>query len=183
MKKSKFTLKSETDIKVFLLFILEYMRQPVERTTLIDIVYDNTDEMTINYDECLESLVDSGHIYPERAFDETYYIITDSGKLVANELFDSLPQDFRERSLKIAIKHLSLIKRGATPHTKIEETEGTRYKVTLTLSDAEGDIFTSSFTVSSRSEAEKIRTHFENSPESVYRGVFFSATGGYEYLS
>ena len=126
MKNSKFTLKTETDIKVFLLFILEYMRQPVERTTLIDIVYDNIDEMTINYDECLESLVDSGHIYPERVFDEVYYIITDSGKLVANELFDSLPADFRERSLKIAIKHLSLIKRGATAHTKIEETEGTR---------------------------------------------------------
>ena len=183
MKKSKFTLKSETDIKVFLLFILEYMRQPVERTTLIDIVYDSADEMIFNYDECLQSLVDSGHIYPETMLDETYYIITDSGKLVANELFDSLPQDFREKSLKIAIKHLSLLKRGATPHTKIQETEGTRYKVTLSLSDAEGDIFTSSFTVSSRSEAEKIREHFESSPESVYRGVFFSATGRYEYLS
>ena len=183
MKKSKFTLKSETDTKVFLLFILEYMRQPVERETLIDIVYENTEELTINYDECLESLVDSGHIYPEGVDDEIYYIITDSGKLVANELFDSLPPDFRERSLKIALKHLSLVKRGATARTRIEKSEGTRYKVTLSLSDTEGDIFTSSFTVSSLSEAEKIKLHFESSPESVYRGVFFSATGRYEYLS
>ena len=60
------------------------MRQPVERETLIDIVYENTEELTINYDECLESLVDSGHIYPEGVDDEIYYIITDSGKLVAN---------------------------------------------------------------------------------------------------
>ena len=34
-----------------------------------------------------------------------------------------------------------------------------------------------------KKEAEKIRDHFESSPESVYRGVFFSATGRYEYLS
>ena len=183
MKKKNFTLKTETDIKVFLLFLLEYMRQPVERTTLLDIVSENTDEIVINYDECLGALVDSEHIFPDEFEGEVYYIITDKGKMVAKELFDALDPEFRERSLKIAIKHLSLLKRGATPHTRIESAEGTRYKVTLTLSDADGEIFTSSFTVSSLSEAEKIKRHFENSPESVYRGVFFSATGRYEYLA
>ena len=86
MKKKKFTLETETDIKVFLLFLLEYMREPVDKITLIDIVSENTDEIIINYDACFESLVDSGHIYCEDVGEERFCIITDSGRMVAKEL-------------------------------------------------------------------------------------------------
>ena len=53
MKKKRFTLKTFTDIKVFMLFLLEYIRYPIDRTTLIDIVSENTDEFIIDYDGCL----------------------------------------------------------------------------------------------------------------------------------
>lgn len=182
MKKKKFRLESETDIKVFLLFLLEYMREPVDKATLLDIVSENTDEILINYDACLESLVDSGHIFPDGMDDEVYYIITDTGRMVAKELFDTLDSEFREKSLKIALKHLSLTRRGVFPKTKIEECEDTRYKVTLNLSDAVGEIFNLSFNVPSRAQADQIKTYFETNPEAVYRGVFFSSCGRFEYL-
>lgn len=182
MKKKKFTLRTETDIKVFLLFLLEYIREPVDKATLIDIVSANTDEILINYDACLESLVDSEHIFPDEIAGERYYIITDSGRMVARELFDTLDPEFREKSLKVAIKHLSLTKRGMIPKTKIEETEGTRYKVTMTLTDAVGEIFTLSLNVPSYNQAEEMRKYFETNPEGVYRGVFFSACGKFDYL-
>lgn len=137
----------------------------------------------MDYDKCLGELAESGHIITDVVDGEEYILITDSGKMVAGELFDTIDPEFRERSLKEAIKHLSLESRGAKALTKIEPTEGTRFKVTLSLVDAEGEIFTASFTVSSLSEAEKIRNHFSTNPESVYRGVFFSATGRFEYLA
>ena len=58
MKKKKFTLKTFTDIKVFMLFLLEYIRYPIDRTTLIDIVSENTEEFIIDYDGCLAELCD-----------------------------------------------------------------------------------------------------------------------------
>jgi hypothetical protein len=59
MKKKKFTLKTKTDIKVFLLFLLEYINYPIDKTTLLNIVVDNTEELTIDYDECLGELSDT----------------------------------------------------------------------------------------------------------------------------
>lgn len=182
VKKKKFTLQTETDIKVFLLFLLEYIREPVDRATLIDIVSENTDEILINYDACLESLVDSEHIFPDEIDGERYYIITDSGRMVAKELFDTLDPEFREKSLKTALKHLSLTKRGMIPRVRIEETEKTRYKVTMTLSDAVGEIFTLTLNVPSLGQAEEMKRYFETNPEGVYRGVFFSACGKFDYL-
>ena len=113
MKKKKFTLKTFTDIKVFMLFLLEYIRYPIDRTTLIDIVSENTEEFIIDYDGCLAELCDEGHLWFDELDGERYYMISDSGRMVANELFDSLDKEFREKSLKCATKHLSLTVTGA----------------------------------------------------------------------
>ena len=182
MKAKKFQLKTETDIKVFLLFLLEYIREPVEKATLIDIIAENTDEIRINYDECLLSLVESEHVFSDGIDGEVYYMITDSGKMVAKELFDTIDPEFRERSLKVAIKHMSLTRRGMRTKVKIEEAEETRYKVTMTLVDAAGEIFNIALTVPSYNQALEMKNYFESNPEGVYRGVYFSACGKFDYL-
>ena len=103
--------------------------------------------------------------------------------MVANELFDSLDKDFREKSLKSATKHLSLSKRGAKIKSSIVAKESGGYIVNMCLSDSTGEILSASIAVSSRAEAEKIRNNFEIRPESVYRGILFSATGRIDYIS
>ena len=110
-------------------------------------------------------------------------MISDSGRMVANELFDSLDKDFREKSLKSATKHLSLSKRGAKIRSSITEKDGGGYIVNMCLSDASGEMLNASIAVSSRAEAEKIRSNFEVRPDSVYRGILFSATGRIDYIS
>lgn len=183
MKKKKFSLRTVTDIKVFLLFLLEHIRYPVDRTTLINIVSENTDEIIIDYDGCLAELVDSAHIWEDEDTDgERYFGITDSGTMVAAELFDSLDPAFREKSLKSAIKHMSLTKRGVKATSTIDEAEGGRFKVTLKLSDQTGDIMNTTVVVFARSEADKIRNNFLQRPEDVYRGILLSSTGRLEYL-
>ena len=183
MKKKNFELRTTTDIKVFLLFLLEYIRYPIDRSTLIDIVSENTKELIMDYDGCLGELADSGHVLFDELDGEKYYMISDSGRMVAAELFDSLDKEFRERSLKSAIKHMSLSKSGVKIRSSIEETENSRYKVKMNLTDPTGEVMDVSVTVSSRSEAERIKENFETRPESVYRGIFFSATGRMDYIT
>ena len=182
MKKKKFTLKTKTDIKVFLLFLLEYINYPIERTTLINIIADNAEELTIDYDECLGELTDTEHVWFDEVDGETYYMISDTGRMVATELFDSLDKEFREKSLKIAIKHLSLSSRGAVSKVTVTELQNGRFKVNLKITESIGDLLDTSIVVSSRSEAERIRKNFEERPDSVYRGMLLSATGRIEYI-
>ena len=52
MKKKEFELVTTTDMKVFLLFILDNIGYPLEHTTIMEIVQENTDEISLDYDEC-----------------------------------------------------------------------------------------------------------------------------------
>ena len=184
MKKNKqFGFNTITDLKVFLLFLLDNIRYPIESDTILSIIEENTDEITLDYEQCLGELVDSGHLLYDEVEDVKYYMISDKGRAVASELYDNLDSEFRERSLRSAIKHVSLSKSGASIKAYIETTESGRYRVTLEANDSFGDLMKTSLTVNSLAEAEQIKHNFEAKPDGVYRGVLFSATGRIEYMS
>lgn len=184
MKKYKdFGLNTVTDIKVFLLFLLDNIRYPIEGSTLMSVIAENTGDISLDYDQCLAELVDSEHLLFDEVEGEKYYMISDKGRTVASELYDSLDEGFREKSLRSAIKHISLIKRGASIRSYVERTEEGRYRITMQASDSTGEIMSTTLTVNSEAEAEQIKKNFEQKPDGVYRGILFSATGRIEYIS
>lgn len=184
MKKYKeFGLNTTTDLKVFLLFLLDNIRYPIDRTTIISIVSENLGELSLDYDACLGELADTGHLLFDEEGEEKYYMISDKGREVATELYDNLDKNFRERSLRSAIRYISLSKSGASIRSFIEKKENGRYSVTMEASDRYGEAMSVTLAVNSLAEAEQIKKNFESKPDGVYRGVLFSATGRMEYLS
>ena len=182
-KKKEFKLVTMTDIKVFLLFLLDNIGYPIDHSSLIEMVAENTDEITLDYDECLRELADKEHVLFDEFDGEKYYMISESGREVASELYDTLDKEFREKSIKIAIKHMSLIRRGVTVKSSITETPDKRYTVNMQISDSKSSLMNTSVTVTARSEAERIRTNFESRPYSIYRAFLLSLTSRVEYLS
>ena len=182
-RNKKFGLNTTTDLKVFLLFLLDNIRYPIDNDTIMSIVAENTDEISLDYQQCLGELVDSQHLLFDEIDGVRYYMISDKGREVAVELYDNLDAGFRERSLRSAIRHVSLSKSGASINAYIDKTEGGRYRVTLEAFDRYGELMKTSLAVNSLAEAEQIKRNFESKPDGVYRGVLFSATGRIEYLS
>ena len=184
MKRTKkFSLKTNTDIKVFMLFLLDSVGYPIDHTAVIGMVSENTEQLIMDYDECLGELVSDGHLLYDEYNGERYYMISDSGRMIARELYDSLDDEFRERSLRYAAKYTSVSKSGMSVTAHVGETADGRFKVTLKASDGRGELLSSSVTVNSKKEAEKIKNNFEAKPEAVYRGILFSMTGRLEFLS
>lgn len=182
-RNKKIGLNSTTELKVFLLFLLDNIRYPIDSDTIMSIVSENTDDISLDYDQCLGELVDSEHLLFDEIDGVRYYMISDKGRSVAAELYDNLDAGFREKSLRSAIKHLSLSKSGASIKAYIERNENGRYRVTLEAFDRYGELMSTSLTVNSLAEADQIKKNFESKPDGVYRGVLFSATGRIEYLS
>ena len=179
----EYGLNNITDLKVFLLFLLDNIRYPIDHTTMLGIIEENVDDISIDYEECLLELVASEHLLFDQIDNEKYYMISDKGRMVATELYDTLDSGFRERSLRTAIKHISLSKSEASVKSYIEETESKRYRVTMEAYDRFGEIMKTSLVVNSYAEAERIKNNYEAKPDGVYRGVLFSATGRIEYLA
>lgn len=182
-KKGERKLEGKTDIKIFLLYLLDNIRYPIDYATLSDIIAKNTDEITISYAECLSELVESGHLWYDELDNERYYMISDSGRLVAAELYDTLDPDLRERSVASAARYVSLQKGGAECEAEIIETENRRYVAHLVARDSRGEILNLSITVATRAEAELIKSRFEKKPDATYRGVLFATSGRFEFFS
>lgn len=182
-KQKKFRLRTMTDIKVFILFLLNNIGYPIDHTSVIGMVSENTEELLIDYDECLRELSRDGHLYSDDYNGEQYYMISDSGRMIAAQLYDSLDREFRENSLRYAAKYTSLSKTGSVISAAVSEAEGGRYKVTMSASDSVGMLLSCELVVNSREEAENIKKNYEAKPDAVYRGFLFSATGRLEFLS
>ncbi|MBQ7314524.1 MAG: DUF4364 family protein [Clostridia bacterium] len=182
-KKKEYTLKTITDIKIFILFLLDTIRYPVDYTTLWDILYENMPVLSTDYEESLDALTDEGHIIADEIDGERYMMISESGRRLSSVLYDTLDPAFREKTMKSAIKHVSLSDRGIRVSTSVDEDASGRYRVSLVSEDRFGQILHLSLTVNSRAEADTIRENFSSRPDSVYRGVLFSATGKIGFLS
>ncbi len=184
MKINKeYGLNTITDLKIFLLFLLDSIRRPIEEQTLVDIAAENTDDISFDYDECLRELCESGHLYFDEVDGVRYYMASEKGRAVASELHESLDKGFREKSLRSARKHISLLDSGTRVEADVASTKDNRYSVTMRAIDRFGEIMSVSLTVSSRDEADKIKQNFLEKPDSVYRGILFSVSGEIEYLA
>ena len=183
MKKKEFELATTTDMKVFLLFLLDNIGYPLEHGTIIDIVQENTDEISLDYDECLRQLVSSEHLLYDEVDGERYYMISDSGRLIAAELYDRLDPAFREASIRSAAKHISLSRSKATISSKIVELSDKRFELTVGAKDSQGKLFSLTLTVNSRDEADRMVSAYERDPDSIYRGILFCMSGKLEFLS
>ena len=172
-----------TDIKIFMLFMLDHISAPIDHTAFISIVSDSTSELSFDYEEALIQLADSGHIISDEINGEKYYMVSEVGKLVARELYDTLDKKFLEKSIRAAGKYVTLSNRGVSIKTSIKETEDKLFVVKLSASDSSSEFINLSLSVKSRMEAERIKANFESKPESVYRGILFAATGMIEYFS
>lgn len=182
-KKNDFKLKTLTDIKVYMLYLLDHISYPVDHSTLIEIISESTGEISFEYDDALQALADSKHINFDEVDGEKYYMISELGKMVSAELYDSLDKSFLEKSARIAGKYISFKGSGVKISTSISEREDRRFVVNLVASDSEGEIMNMSLTVKSRMEAERIAANYEARPEKIYRGFLVSATGLMEYFS
>ena len=102
--------------------------------------------------------------------------------MVSRELYDTLDKALLEKSLRTAGKYISFASSGVKVSSLIREREDRRFVVTLTASDAEGELMNMSLTVKSRAEAERIAANYEARPEKIYRGFLVSATGLMEFF-
>ena len=182
-KTSGFKLQNLTQIKIFLLSLLDSIRYPIDYTTLTKILIENIEELRIDYEESLRELADAGHLLFDDLDGEKYYMISETGRTVASELYETIDPELRESSLKCAAKYISLSGIGASIYSRIEPTDDKRFIVTLGAKDDRCEFFSLSLVTASRSEAERIRAQFEDKPDAFYRSILFCATGKFEFLN
>ena len=176
-KKYDGEINDKIDIKVFILFLLDELRYPLGEGVIREIVSENGVVGRFDFAECFSELVEKGHIIAYDDGNETLYVVSPLGHMVASELQGTLHDSIREKSRASAMKHLSLHLRGATLDTSVARTEEGSYLVKCEIKDAQGVMMNTTLTVPTESEANAIVSHFKEQPEEVCRGVLAVLTG------
>lgn len=175
-------LKNETDVKIFILFLLNHFRYPLTFDEITELV--TADGLVDHFDftACFSELLEHDHIIKGQEGGQEMYMISPKGMETSANLEDSLLSSLRKRSLHLATRYLSLHRRAANVTANVTPLGDGRYTVTCHASAGDGEIASFSLTIASAEVAEQIRRYFLEHPEHVVRGMTAAATGELAYM-
>ncbi len=186
MMKNKSNMLSDlTDIKVFILCLLDEMNHPATYTGILNAISDTECVGGFDFTDAFSRLAEDGHVIGDSLDGEMYYIISETGSRVARELRDTLPPPVREKLHVTAIRHLALARMGVVLTVHIEEENDGRYRVSFYIQDGvRGNMMEMSVSVPDKDTANRIKTHCESvKAEDIYRSVMAVITGEFAYFA
>ena len=175
-------LKNATDVKIFILFLLNNIRYPLTLDEITELV--TADGVVENFDftACFSELLEHGHVTGGVEDGREMYMITPKGMETSANLEDSLLTSLRKRSLHSATRYLSLRRRSATVTAEVTPQDEGLYTVSGRAVTGGVELASFSLTIASAEVAEQIKKTFIARPEQVIRGMTAAATGELGYL-
>lgn len=182
MKMKDGSMNDRTDIKIFILFLLNEINEPLDYPTIADVMAENGYVGSFDFAEAFSELCDRGHILKKEESGKAYYEISDTGRMVASELQSDLLESIREKSRRTTMRLLSLRSKGLKATTEILPREDGKYTVICELVSPTGVLCRTETAVSTKEEAAKFKRNFEKNPTSAYRGIYAVLSGEVDYL-
>ncbi len=173
---------NKTDIKIFILFLLNEINYPLDYTSIVDVISENGYVGSFDFAEAFSELCEKGHIEVKETNGERLYSIASTGRMVAEELQGELLESIREKSRKGAMRLVSLLRRGAKVRSEILPRQDGKYLFVAEMTETEGTILKNEIVVSTLRAAEHLKERFDRNPEAIYRGILSVLTGEMEYL-
>lgn len=181
-KKMGSHIGSITNVKIFVLYLMENINYPLDFITINDIIMQTDYVMYLDFAEAFNALLDGGLV--EKVIDEgeEKYVVTDKGAVVARELKSDIIKSILDQSLTAAFRYLDFKKRGIAIKCTVEKNEAGKYDVCCTFHERGACIFKQFVTVDTVERANTMKANFYERPEAIFRGVHALLEGNVNYL-
>ncbi len=175
-------LREKNDIKIFILFLLRHIQRPLDFPCINEIVVQDGIVGYFDFAECFAELLETGNIAELREESGSKYQITPQGIHVADNLQSDLLPQIREKSLQSALRLLSFRERGSKLVCETKPLPDGSYQVLCGISEPGVDLLRVEIRVENRQLAERMKYHFHERPEQLYRGILALLNGEMSYL-
>ncbi len=170
-------LENHVDIKVFILYLLDKIGNPLEFTTINDIVLQDEFVGYFDFALCFSELLDANQIEEMHLDGKDLYIIAESGKHILESYEGELLTVIKERALKSAMRLLDFRKVKAV----ITESDG-GYNLRCEISDKQRSIFSLDYFSNDKHELERMKANFDDRAEIIYRGAISLLSGDVNFI-
>lgn len=174
-------LENQIDVKVFILFLLNNVGEPLVYNTVHDIVVQ--DEFVNHFDFAISfsELLERGQIIEIGEEGNRLYAVSESGKETLASYEGSLLTIIKERALRSALRLIAFNRSGNRITSSISENNGGQ-TLRCSIVDKEKTIFSVDVFLTEKGYAEKLKNNFEDNAEIIYRGVLSLLSGDVNFI-
>lgn len=162
-------LFSTTDIRILICYILTAINEPVPVNMLANVLHYEGIANGFEVSDAVVALAQSGHIKISDPKDDTY-MITASGRDIAETLKTSISFTAKDRAYAAAIRMLSRFKNAKDTDFAISH-EGESTYLTCSLLDNGTPFMSVKLLITDDAQAECIRERVLTDPSALYNGV------------
>lgn len=153
-------LFNTAEIKILICYIISSINEPVPGNELANILHYEGIANCFEVNDAIASLCQKGHIKLVNEKDDSY-IITETGKNIAETLKTSLPFTVKDRAYSAALKMVSRFKNSKETDIKIYKENGKTY-ITCSALDNNVPFMSVKLLVSDEEQALYIKNKFLN---------------------
>lgn len=173
-------LTDKFEIKVFILFLLSNLDEPLEFSTINDIVIQDGFVNYFDFAICFAELLEAGQI-TEINEKKPVYMISDAGKTAIASYESTLFTSVREKALRSALRLLAFNRNGSKISSCITECKG-GYNLKCSITDKHRVLFSTDVFLTEKHYAEKLKANFDEKAEIIYKGSLALLSGDVNFI-
>ncbi|MBR5753394.1 MAG: DUF4364 family protein [Clostridia bacterium] len=163
-------LRSKTDIKLLILFLLEQLEEPVPVRIISDVI---TDQELANYFEAMDAiseLKESGNLTVTSVDGQDALAITEKGTRAVSYVEEDLPKSVRNTALATVTRFLKLDRHAKENAVEITPS-GDGFNVCFSLTTGDTKLMELNMFVVSRDQAEQLKRNYLEDPTHLYASI------------
>lgn len=162
-------LNDKQEIKILICFIMDKLDKPLKKSDITSILQNYGLANYFEASQAFSEMVINASIVADEQ-DSSYYVITESGKMIVEELSKSLPVTVKEKALKNAESYLERARSEQENKVTIKKT-GNGYNVTCSVSGGEFDMLKLTLYAPDINTSSVIRDNFYKDPGEIYNNI------------
>ena len=175
-RRREIELTDKFEIKIFILYLLKNIKEPLEFSTINDIVVQDGFVNYFDFAICFAELLESNQI-TELKGDKTLYVISAAGTEAVESVEDKIFVSVKEKALRLLAFHRS----GSRTRSRVEKAEK-GYKLICSIEDSEKTLLHVEVFLTDANYAEKLRINYDERAEIIYKGVLSLLSGEVNFL-
>ena len=176
-------LGGKRNVKIFLLYLMQNVRIPLDFATLNDMVMQTDYVMYLDMAEAFHELLDDALIEVFNTSEEPQrYVVTPKGRIVAEQLHSELLPTILDESLRCALRYLDFRRRGITTHCSVTPMPDGTAAFVCSIEQEGKVLFETRVSVDSMTRARQMEDNFRARPEAIYKGMWSLLSGNVNYL-
>jgi len=161
-------LRNSTDIKILICYIFSSLNKPLDKTNVIEAIQESNLANYFELNNAFAELIDQNNLLVDPKTQKI--TLTESGKMIADQLETTLPLSVRKQALNTTIKFLTNVKLKNENSATIKK-DTTGYTITCSIPDGQIDLLSFSLHLPDKLQAELVKENFYNNPEMVYKSI------------